>query len=944
MLLLILIAIVWLVILQNTVTRLQERIDKLENTDLVPPTKDQKELQPEIPSLPTSSKHFPLPAETLPPVTQQPLEQTVEEPTVQTDFTSQEMPSHKPAVEITAAKLFSWIGGFMLFLGCLFGLKYVVENNLLSPAMRIILSIGVGLILAVCGYHIKNTKYRVLSHTLLGSGIAIIYAAIFCAHVFYEFISLGTAFAFMAITSFSAMGVSLKKDAKYVGYLGAIIAFLTPILLHNGSNAWVAFFLYVFCINAAAAYSAVKKGWNGLFICTLSFTWLSQAAWLFPLADSKLLGIIIFFSLYAVSVAWLARRYKIPSIISYAAGGFLCMGLLLMLPVGAWISSWGFSALSTAIISSLEFLGYVLLVNGLILILAGKEYTAYVFARIAKVLSFLILCVWMFNQAGYLPLWLTLGACMVFAALNSGVELLACHRAKPDLFSVFYPVVSMGGLLILSFITGQTAALDFTCTFALFALLLAGTLLLAILAEILWVSFIALGLLFLFLLFALAVGMGGGTVFVPFILIMGLIPLFLCAGIFFLLREKGHLPGISIMEKSISAVSALTPFILILTVLAQSNLAISIHWIMAANCVVCLLTVLAARLYDNTFTLPAAAAGAGLIQLAAWGRLVDNAHTAGLFAIWSIGLLLLFIAVPFLSKRYFWNKNGAWIASALTGLIACLMGCLLVSKYAAAQLSTGCIPTALLVIYTWLLYKLWNFSDEPKAHQISIGFISGAVLCFLTIIFPLQIRTHWLTVAWAGEAVFLAFLHKTLPYRGWQIVSASLLSIISFWLLLCNDFMPIPQLRIWNWYLWIYGLCAAALFVTASVWEKPSNWRNAFYALFGCVLFWLMNIEIAHWFHTGSYLQFAITGHVAQAVTYTLAWALFAVCTIGIGLRLQKSIISKIGIGIMAIALIKFFLSDIWQLQAIYRILGLFGLAIMLIIASFWYQKKQTIR
>ena len=43
----------------------------------------------------------------------------------------------------------------------------------------------------------------------------------------------------------------------------------------------------------------------------------------------------------------------------------------------------------------------------------------------------------------------------------------------------------------------------------------------------------------------------------------------------------------------------------------------------------------------------------------------------------------------------------------------------------------------------------------------------------------------------------------------------------------------------------------------------------------------------------------------------------------------------------MGFALFKFFLSDIWQLEALYRILGLFGLAILLIAASFWYQKKQ---
>ena len=151
-------------------------------------------------------------------------------------------------------------------------------------------------------------------------------------------------------------------------------------------------------------------------------------------------------------------------------------------------------------------------------------------------------------------------------------------------------------------------------------------------------------------------------------------------------------------------------------------------------------------------------------------------------------------------------------------------------------------------------------------------------------------------------------------------------------------------MRIWNWYLWIYGLCAGALFVTAYLWERPTGWKYAFNILGGCMLFWLMNVEIAHYFSTGSELSFTFTGEVAQALTYTLAWALFALATIGIGLRRQKPLVSKIGIGIMGLTLLKFFLSDFWQLQSMYRILGLFGLAILLIVASVWYQKKRKVQ
>lgn len=942
MLLFVLIALIWLIVLQVTVNRLQEQIDRLKGTSPKAAVVSSDDVPKVQPSPTTTSAALAEPFE-MHEEKQAPKPQTVQPAKV---YQPQPKEPATPSVEITAAKLFSWIGGFMLFLGVVFGIKYAVENSILSPSVRIILSILTGGILALVGYFMKTAKYRVTAHTLLGSGVAIVYAAVFCAHALYHFINLPTAFILMALTSFAALGASLKKDAKYVGYLGAVIAFLTPILLNNGSDAWVAFFLYVFCINAAAAYAAVKKGWNGLLICTLFFTWLSQAAWLFPLQGYKLLGVVTFFSLYALASAWLAYRHKAPSVISYAVGGFLVMGLVLMLPVASWLHSPVVSTLPNTMMVSLQLIGYVLLVNGLILVLAGKEYIAYFFARMAKVLSFLILCAWMLKQGSGLPLWMTLGACLLFTALNSGVELaLRCNKGKPDAFSVLYPIATMGGLLILSLLPGQAATLDFISVFGLFSLLLLGVLLLAVLAGMLWTIFLAVGLLFVFLFISLLLGIGGqGECF--FILMSGLLPLFLCAGGFFVLRKSGKLTQIAAEEKGVAAVTALTPFVLILTVLAQTTASISsLHWVLGTAWAVCALTALAARLYKTTFTLPAAAVGAGIVQLAVWGKFVwGNTALIQSMTIWVLALLVLFILIPFLSKEHFWNKVGPWVACSLAGLCACLMGCLLLDGYYPEGNLLGIIPAVLLGIYALLLHKLWGNTATPQAHPVSIGFMSGAALIFLTVISPLQIHSHWLCVAWAVQAISLAFLYKWLPYRAWQICTATLLCIVSAWLLLSGDFYPVPAIRIWNWYLWIYGLVACALFITARLWDKPASWKCAFYALGGCMLFWLLNIEIAHWFNAPHYLTFDFTGQLAQALTYTLAWGLFAFCMIGLGLYLQKNAVSKVGVGVMGLTLGKFFLSDIWQLQSLYRILGLFGLAVLLIVASFWYQRKQKVQ
>ena len=840
-----------------------------------------------------------------------------------------------PVFEFTAAKLFSWIGGFMLFLGVAFCIKYSIEHSLISPAMRIILSIGLGIGLSVWGFIIKNEKYRVTSHTLLGSGFAIIYISTYCAYLLYHFISLESAFVIMAITSFIAMVASLKKEAKYVGYLGAIIAFLTPVLLNSGKDSWIIFFSYVFFINISSAFAAVKKNWNNLFICTLCFTWLCQAIWFSPFAEYKILGVITFFSLYALASAWLIRKQKQGTILSNTVGIFLCMELFLMLQIGSEISG---------INISIQFLFYVLLVNFIILFLVGKGNLATIFSKIGKVLSFLILFAWFYENANTVPLWFSLGTCVLFTALNASTDFLPFfdNNKKPEVFSVFYPLAVIGMFLII-FISNEwyNSLNSFGIIFIAMNIFLAGLIVLGILAEMLWVVFLGIAVIFL-LLFITIFGLDL-SFFTPCAIISSFVPLFLCGGMLYALHKKGIIKEISYHEKLLSLTNAFMPFVFILTIVAQIKAPVNLHWLLGATMVVCVLNILVARLYQNTYTLPAMALGSGLIELAIWeNALISNTEIIT-FTSWVLGIFALFIILPFINKKYFWDKSSTWITTTFAGLSFCGIGCMIIGKY-AAWMPKAIIPTCLLSIYTYLLYILWGKNKQMQGNPVSVAFMSGACLFFLTIIFPIEINNYWLAAAWSLEALFLAYLNTELPYKGWQIVSGGLGIIVGLWAISgIENLSPVPSMHIWNWYLWIYGICALCFGIIAYLWENPLQIKNILYILCGLTLFWLVNIEIAQWFNSGNTLTFAFTGHLAEALTYTLAWALFGSAVIGLGLYKNKSLLSKIGIGIMVLPLIKFLASDIWQLELLYRILGSFALAIILIFVSFWYQKRQKI-
>ncbi len=849
-------------------------------------------------------------------------------------------PAKTPSLDLSPAKLFSWIGGLMLFLGCVFGIKYAVENNLLSPAARIICSVGLGLLLAALGCAIKQEKYRVTAHTLLGSGLAVIYASVYCAHAFYQFIPPAAAFILLALTAFAAFGAAIGKNAKYVGYLGAVIAFLTPLLVHSQNDAWAALFTYILFINAAASVAAAKRGWNGLLVCTLAFTWLSQAAWLYPAQTDKLNGVCIFFSLYAAGAAWLVHKRPFGQYAANALGVFLCAAMVFSLPLA---HAAGFTAAD-----SVKLLGYTLFVNMLILWQAGLKNLASPFAAAVKIIAFFTLFTWSNTHFDTLQPVLLFGAFILFAAVNGGAELIQRTKennaARAGGLSAFYPA-----LLMLPLACALTAKPEVPFTMAvmtlgLFFILMSGAVILALLAGAIGAAALGMGLT-VFILLSLTGRITDWSPSQTLLLVwIGFIPAVLGGGLFALakkLKPAGtDLPG----EGLLSALTALSPFVLILAVIIQNLMHKTLcpNWILGSTFALCALNALAARIYKNATFMPAALAGATLVQVACRCTNAFSPELASALTGWSVGIFALFFAFPFVLKKYFWQSKSAWAAAAVAGAVQCgLIYAWL--KPLTTGFHWGILPTAFLLVYLPAVKKLWNDRQKDERLTVPLAFVAGAALLFLTIIFPLEMGGKWLTLAWALEGCALVWLNTRVPYPGLTRTGYGLLAL-TFLRLLFPASAPVPAVRVWNWYLGIYGVSAACALLAAQLWPKNSTrfWKKSLSVMGGIMLFWLLNIEIAHWF-SAARLSFDFTGGLAEALAYTLGWALFGGACIGLGLFYNKAALSKAGAGVMGLALVKFFLSDIWRLEALYRIIGLFALALILIAASFYYQRKRNV-
>jgi uncharacterized membrane protein len=201
------------------------------------------------------------------------------------------------------------------------------------------------------------------------------------------------------------------------------------------------------------------------------------------------------------------------------------------------------------------------------------------------------------------------------------------------------------------------------------------------------------------------------------------------------------------------------------------------------------------------------------------------------------------------------------------------------------------------------------------------------------------------------EGAALLWLFQRLPHPGLPLTGTALL-LVSFVRLALNPavltYHPRSTMPILNWYLYTYGIVTACLFTGGRLLAPR-------YLLFGrnvppflvglgtLLTFLLVNIEIADYFtDTGSALTFQFAGNLAQDMTYSIAWALFALALILVGLARRLASARYAGLGLLSLTLLKLFLHDLARLAQLYRIGALVAVAVIAILASFLYQRFLT--
>ena len=857
------------------------------------------------------------------------------------------------------AKLFAWIGGFSLFIGFLFLLKYSFDHNLISPAVRVALGFICGAGLIGGGMHLKRKTYEITAQTLCATGVVILYASNFASNSIYHFFGDALAFFLMSVITAGAFLLAVGMNARVVAVLGMVGGFLTPPLLSTWQDQPFALFSYVTFLNVGLFLVAFYRKWNFLAALGAIGTVLTQLGWSVEFFSREkvfvAMAIYLWFCALYCGALWYAKKIKRSD--TWLAVSAAALPFVTFL-FAFYLFSYGSIGNRPGVIFS-----YLLGADLCLLAIGWMEEKLRKIQLAAGGCVFFILSIWIGGRMAPEQLGWALGGSLVFALLHSAIPMIQAKVGKasePSWQFHLFPLLALFMTLIpvLKGYGSRWIIWHFVLLFN------AGILALAFYTNSRRVLLGALAVTGIVLF--------GWLVCAPTVILnsFGMVILIGAFGIFFSIvttyvlyrmrqkvpvTENGKSIGIpDLIEISnsdnlffqIPVFSSVLPFMLLIIASGRSEIANPTS-IFGLGLLLTAIAIGLIRFLKAPFLLPVAMVCFFLLEMVVHlGHF--NTDNAAAFLGFYVLVPALFFILPFYWKRDYSKTVLPWATAALSGPLHFFLIHDVMRKAYPNDIM-GLLPAVMAVPFFFGLTYLLNWIPKNDRKRDSIlAWFGGSTLFFITLIFPIQFDHQWLTIGWALEGSALIWLFHKIPHPGLRGLGVALLLGVFIRLgmnpAIILDY-PLSTYPIFNWYLYTYGIAIICLMSSGRLLAPPRNRIMGFnvqpvlYSLGTILAFILMNIEIADLFSTGLSLKFQFTGDLARGMTYSIAWALFALGLIVVGIRKKLRPVRFAAIGLIGITLLKLFFFDLSRLNQLYRIGAFIGVAIVLMVASALYQR-----
>ncbi|HHR5807918.1 TPA: DUF2339 domain-containing protein [Providencia alcalifaciens] len=185
------------------------------------------------------------------------------------------------------AHFFSWlvtgnplakIGILLLFLGVAYLLNYSVQNEIISPELRLVFSAAGCLVLLCVGWWLRKKK-ALFGLILQGGAIGCLYITVFAGFKLYAMIPYGFAFVAMLIICSASIALALLQRTISLAVLASLGGYLAPILLSSGGGSHIVLFSYYLMLSIGILVISFWQAWRPLNLVGMFMTYGVAVLW-----------------------------------------------------------------------------------------------------------------------------------------------------------------------------------------------------------------------------------------------------------------------------------------------------------------------------------------------------------------------------------------------------------------------------------------------------------------------------------------------------------------------------------------------------------------------------------------------------------------------------------------------------------------------------------------
>jgi uncharacterized membrane protein len=250
----------------------------------------------------------------------------------------------------------------------------------------------------------------------------------------------------------------------------------------------------------------------------------------------------------------------------------------------------------------------------------------------------------------------------------------------------------------------------------------------------------------------------------------------------------------------------------------------------------------------------------------------------------------------------------------------------------------GLFAAVLAGVNLLLARLVWNPEARQERDSWPAQLALAVTLTFLTLAVPIQFAGFRITIAWAVEGAALAWISMRFQSTRMSIGASLVLVLTALRLFTVDSVYYAGQKNLplfVNSRFLAFAVVAISLFTAAKFFSDRAQSVTA-YVGGHVITLMAVGLEVVSWVQrwVAEADQFEST-----TVSISILMAFYALMLVTLGVATRSALNRVLGLGLMALVVVKLYLSDVWELGFLFRIVAFIGLGLLLLTVSYLYSR-----